>query len=41
MEGIIVSIKDINVFENNYNRERDKIVREILEKIMKEYIKDK
>jgi len=41
MEGIIVSIKDINVFENNYNRERDKIVREILEKIKKEYIKDK
>ena len=41
MEGIIISTKDINVFENNYNRERDKIVREILEKIMKEYIKDK
>ena len=40
MEGIIVSIKDINVFENNYNRERDKIVREILEKIKKEYFID-
>ena len=41
MEGIIISTKDINVFENNYNRERDKIVKSLIEKIMKEYIKDK
>tara|TARA_B100001094_G_C18192006_1_gene807936 strand:- start:3992 stop:4117 length:126 start_codon:yes stop_codon:yes gene_type:complete len=41
MEGVTISIKEINMFSNSYNREKDKIVKSLIEKIMKEYIKDK
>jgi len=41
MEGVSVSIKTINIFEKAYDKEKDKIINIILEKIMKEYIKDK
>ena len=41
MEGTSISIKSVNIFEKNYHKEKDKIVNIILEKIMKEYIKDK
>ena len=41
MEGVSVSIKTINIFEKSYDKEKDKIINIILEKIMKEYIKDK
>lgn len=41
MDGVIISIKDINMFYNSYNREKDKIVKSLIEKIIKEYIKDK
>jgi hypothetical protein len=41
MDGISISIKDINMFENKYNREKDKIIKDIIEKLIKEYIKDK
>ena len=41
MEGVIISIKDINMFETKYNKEKDKIIQAILDKLIKEYIKDK
>ena len=34
MEGVSVSIKTINIFEKAYDKEKDKIINIILEKIM-------
>lgn len=41
MDGVIISIKDVNMFEDIYIKNKEKIIESILKKILKEYIKDK